>query len=64
MPHTRFDFLELISAWWGMKPFSVAVWLIPPHSLRVSAFNFIAKDTDYLAEICISESDLSIKYVK
>jgi hypothetical protein len=33
MPHTCFDFLELISAWWGMKPFSVAVWLIPPHSL-------------------------------
>jgi hypothetical protein len=38
MPHTHFDFLELFFALWGMKPFSVAVWLIPPHSLLLSHF--------------------------
>jgi hypothetical protein len=38
MPHTHFDFLELFFALWGMKPFSVAVWLIPPHSLLLCHF--------------------------
>jgi len=45
----------------------MAIWLTQKHPSqkpRVSAFNFVAKNTDYLTKICVSESDLSIKYVK
>jgi transposase len=33
-------------------------------SHRVSAFNFVSKNTDYFRKICSEESNLSIKYVK
>jgi len=43
---------------------NLSLLLIPSTVPRVSAFNFVAKNTDYLTKICVSESDLSIKYVK